>query len=101
MKQHYTEFVRHCLRFYVSTLDVGSCPKFNSEVEKNNWVACHQAVKNIDSPTMEIIEEIYRPGDTVPDKVYQLARERRIQQGSIWNIITTLERNVAKKRGLL
>ena len=101
LKRYYAEYVRHCLRFYVMTLDVGSCPKFNTEVDKNNWVACHLSVKHIDPKTMEVIKEIYRPGDTIPDKVYHLSKEMRVSQDSIWNIINTLERNVAKKRGLL
>ena len=101
MRACYSEYVRHCLRFYVMTLDVGSCPKFNSEVDKNNWVACHEATKNIDQKTMEVVKEIYRPGDTIPDKVYQLSKDLKVPQGSIWNIINTLERNVAKKRGLV
>ena len=101
LKRYYAEYVRHCLRFYVMTLDVGSCPKFNTEVDKNNWMACHLSVKNTDPKTMEIIKEIYRPGDTIPDKVYQMSKDMRVSQDSIWNIINTLERNVAKKRGLL
>lgn len=101
MRKYYTEYVRHCLRFYVMTLDVGSCPKFNTEPDKNNWVACHQAVTNTDPQTLEMIKEVYSQGDTIPDKVYQLSKEMRISQDSIWNIINKLERTVAKNRGLI
>ena len=101
MKRYYADYVRHCLRFYVMTLDVGTAPKFNSEVDKNNWLACHASVKNFDHKTMEIVREIYGPGDTIPDKIYNLSKELKVNQDSIWNIVNTLERNVAKKRGLL
>ena len=101
MKRYYADYVRHCLRFYVMTLDVGTSPKFNTEVDKNNWVACQAATKNIDDKTMEIVREIYGPGDTIPDKIYNLSKTLNVSQDSIWHIVNTLERNVAKKRGLL
>ena len=101
MKRYYADYVRHCLRFYVMTLDVGTSPKFNTEVDKNNWAACHAVVKNLDDKTCGIVREIYGPGDTISDKVYHLGRELCVHPDSIWNIINSLERNVAKKRGLL
>jgi hypothetical protein len=101
LKKYYVEYVRHCLRFYVMTLDMGTSPRFNTEVDRNNWKACDLVVKNIDPKTVEVIKEIYRPGDTISDKVYRLAREMKVSQESIWNMVNTLERNIAKKRGLL
>ena len=101
MKRYYADFVRHCLRFYVMTLDIGTSPKFNNEAEKYNWVACQAATEKIDTKTMEVVKEIYRPGDTIPDKVYHLSKELKIPQDTIWNMINTLERNVAVKRGLI
>ena len=76
-------------------------PKFNTEADKNNWIACQVATKNLDEKTMEIVREIYSPGDTIPDKIYNLSRSLKVHQDSIWHIVNTLERNVAKKRGLL
>ncbi len=101
MKRYYADYVRHCLRFYVMTVDVGTAPKFNKDVDKNNWLACYSVLKNTDPKTLEIVKEIYRPGDTIPDKVYNLSKELKIPQDTIWNLINTLESNVAKKRGLL
>lgn len=101
LKRYYAEYVRHCLRFYVMTLDMGTSPRFNTEVDKNNWMACHLVMKTIDPKTMEVIKEIYRPGDTIPDKVYHLAKQLKVPQDTIWNTVNTLERNIAKKRGLL
>ena len=101
LKRYYADYVRHCLRFYVTTMDIGTAPRFNTDVDKNNWSACNAVVKKLDDKTASIVYEIYSPGDTIPDKIYQLAKELKVDQDSIWNIINTLERNVAKKRGLL
>ena len=101
MKRYYADYVRHCLRFYVMTMDVGTSPRFNTAVDKNNWAACHAVVKNFDHKTIDIVREIYSPGDTIPDKIYQLAKTLKMNQDDIWNMVNALERNVAKKRGLL
>ena len=101
MKRYYADYVRHCLRFYVLTMDVGTTPKFDSFIDKNNWAACHAVVKNLDGKTLKIVREIYGPGDTIPDKIYYLAKELKMTQDSIWHIVNTLEREVAKKRGLV
>ena len=103
MKPYYSEFVRHCLRYYVKTLDEGKggCPVFKTDAEKANWAACFYTLKNYSQEDMEIISYIYRPGDTVPDKIYTLAKNNGVPQDSIWSLINTIERKVAKKRGLL
>lgn len=101
MKRYYADYVRHCLRFYVLTLDVGSSPRFNSHADKCNWVACQAATKNMDEKTMKIVREIYGPGDTISDKIYNLSKTLRVTQDYLWNLVNTLEHNVAKKRGLL
>jgi hypothetical protein len=101
LKRYYTEYVRHCLRFYVRTLDIGSTPRFKTDVDKQNWVACDNCVTKLDAKTLELIKELYRPGDTIADKIYNLAREYRIPQDTIWTTINTLEHNIAKRRHLI
>ena len=100
-KFYYTDYARHCLRFYVTTMDIGTTPRFNSEVDKNNWTACYHATKNYGRKNLEIIKEIYSPGDTIPDKIYNLARRLEVPQESISTLVGKVERDVAKKRGLI
>ena len=103
MKPYYSEYVRHCLRFYIMTLDEGKGghPIFKSDIDRENWFACHQVLKDYSQSNMEIVAEIYRPGDTIADKIYQMAKIRRINQDTIWGLINATERKIAKKRGLL
>lgn len=98
---YYTEYARHCLRFYVTTMDIGTTPRFNSEVDRNNWMACYHATKNYGSRNLEIIQEIYSHGDTIPDKIYHLAMKLGVSQEAISSLIGKVERDVAKKRGLI
>ena len=103
MRPYYSEYVRHCLRYYVKTLDegLGGHPVFKSDADRENWSACHQVLKGYSEDHMDIISEIYRPGDTIADKIYILAKTKQIPQDSIWGLMNSVERKVAKKRGLL
>ncbi len=103
MKPFYSDFVRHCLRYYVKTLDEGhgGHPIFKGEADKANWSACFRVLKDYSQDDIDIISEIYRPGDTIADKIYLLAKTKHVPQDTIWNLINTTERKIAKKRGLL
>ena len=103
MKPYYSEYVRHCLRYYIKTLDEGKSghPVFKSEVDKVNWAACYHVLKDYSQSNLDTIAEIYRPDDTIADKIYQMAKSRGVHQDTIWNLINTTERKIAKKRGLV
>ena len=76
LRAYYSEFVRHCLRHYVKTLDEGKGghPVFTSDAERANWAACYHVLKDYSEEDMDIISQIYRPGDTIADKIYLLER---------------------------
>ena len=103
MKPYYSEYVRHCLRFYIKTLDEGrgGHPIFRNEAERYNWRACHDVLKDYSERDMDTIAYIYRPGDTIADKIYLLSKTKLISQDAIWALISSTERKVAQKRGLV
>ena len=97
MRQFYSDYVRHCMRFYARHI----CPKFKSSVDKNNWISCESALKGFTDNEQELLINIYRKGDTIPDNVYQAAKANGMKQESVWKLVNDLERMVAKRRGLL
>ena len=101
MKRYYREFVRHCLSYYVSTLEIGTSPKFKSAADRANWVSCQAVAINLDPDDLALMCEIYGPGDTIPDKIYHLSKARRQSQSYLWGFVEELEYKVAKKRGLI
>ena len=101
MKKHYSDYVRHCLRFYISTLEVGTVPKFKTAAEKANWMSCHEVVPNLEPRDLEFVKELYSQGDTIPDKIYGLTREHKIPQTYFWNLMDDLEYKIAQKRGMI
>lgn len=94
----YSEYVRHCLRFYTRNPDL---KHFNTEVDKNNWWACESVLKNYEVLDRDIITAVYGGYDTLADNVYETAKKNNVNQNIIWDAMKDIERRIARKRGLL
>jgi viroplasmin and RNaseH domain-containing protein len=97
-KPFYTDYVRHCMRFYARTTNK---PRFNTEVDKNNWYACHRAIEKYSDTEKDILIKVYSLRDTLADNVYEVAKLYNLDQNDIWDMLKELEHNIAKKRGLI
>jgi hypothetical protein len=93
--------VRYCLRKYVETLDVGTAPRFATEIDKLNWVSCHDVVSKLSSSEQQLVQYLYGPGDTLPDKIYHIAQAKRTTQGPLWKLVDEVEYSIAKQRGMI
>lgn len=93
----YSEYVRHCLRFYARHPN----PTFSNETDKENWLVCDKVLKSLSDGDRKDILSIYRDGDTVPDNIYNLSKKKGIKQDSLWKLINDIERKVAKGRRLI
>ena len=95
----YSEYVRHCARFYARNTEK---PRFfNTEVDKNNWYACHKAIENYSEQDRTVLLHVYGLYDTIPDNVFWVAKTYDLDQTLIWDLMKEFEKSVAKKRGLL
>lgn len=94
----YSEYVRHCMRYYSRNTNK---PRFNSEVDKNNWYACHRAIEPYSDRDKDILIRVYGLYDTLADNVYEVAKAYSIDQNIIWDMIKDFEHSVARKRGLI
>lgn len=93
----YTEYVNHCLRFYARYDN----PIFSNEIDKQNWLSCKKALNLFSEENREMLLSIYREGDTIPDNVYKISKEKGIKQEHIWKLIHDLEHKVARNRRLI
>ena len=96
-KPCYTEYVRHAMRFYSR---YGTRTRFNNEVDKSNWFACHNVLKNYSSRDKDILVYVYGGLDTTADNVYAMANKYHLHQNIIWDMMKEYERKVAIERGL-
>ena len=94
----YSEYVRHCLRFYTRNR---ALPNFKSEADKNNWYACATVLKGYSDRDCDIIFEVYSGFDTLADNVYEVSKKYGINQNVIWDMMKDVERRIARRRGLL
>lgn len=93
----YTEYVRHCMRFYARNRK----PRFNTEVDKNNWCACDRAMECYSDRDKDILLRVYGSRDTLADNVYEASQIYLIDQNIIWDMLKEFERTIATKRGLI
>lgn len=96
-KPCYSDYVRHALRFYSRYLDKHT---FKNDVDKLNWIACHNALKTYSDLDKDILVYVYGAFDTISDNVYAMANKYHIHQNIIWDMMKEFERKVAVERGL-
>ena len=94
----YSEYVKHCMRYYSRNANK---PRFNTEVDKNNWYACHRAIEHYSDRDKDILIRVYSGFDTLADNVCEVAKFYNIDQNIVWDMLKELEHSVARKRGLI
>ena len=98
IKTYCTDYIRHCLRFYTRYNQPKS---FSTQADRKNWYACHTVMEQLDKGDRELLYEVYRNGDTIPDNIYRLAKGQGIPQDDIWKLVANLEYRIAQRRGLI
>ena len=94
----YSEYVRHCMRFYSRNLHL---TRFKTPVDEENWNACHSVVLQLTEPTRDILVSVYGGRDTLADEVYNVSHKYSINQNIIWDTMKGFEKAVAIRRGLI
>ena len=98
IKKHYSDYVRHALRFYSRNLEN---PIFKCIIARQNWNACDTVLNKHFPAYKDILISVYQSFDTMGDNVYQTAKKYDIPQDNIWAMMDELERRVAQERGLI
>jgi hypothetical protein len=98
VKKHYSDYVRHALRFYTRNLDK---PIFHNIISQQNWLVCNSVINRHFPEHKEVIIAVYQPFDTMGDNVYQTSKKYNIPQDNIWVMMADLEKLIAQERGLI
>jgi hypothetical protein len=72
-----------------------------SVVDIKNYGAVFFALTNFNEHDQDIILDVYSRADTIPDNIYQISKERNINQNEIWTLISKVSKEIAKERGLI
>jgi len=98
MKPHYTDYARHCMRLYINN----PYPRTGTDIEKSNWMACAQALKNFTGPKQKILVMVYKEeGATMQEKIENYCSHHRNRPQTIWSLVGMFEKQIAKERQLL
>ena len=97
MKTFYTEYVHHCMRFYVKYPN----PKYRSDADKHNWIACDTALKGFSETDRELLLTLYTGNEPMAERIRKVSTEQDVKADALWKMVTELERKIAKRRGLL
>lgn len=99
VKKHYSDYVRHALRFYARNQTPSM---FNKSVAtQQDWSACDVVLNGHFTEYKDLLLSVYQPFDTMADNVYEAAKKFNIPQDNIWSMMADLEKRVAQERGLI
>ena len=97
MKKAYSDYVAHCMRYYLSHPD----GDFRDGIDKANWYSVDEALKIFNSDEKNIIAFIYRQKDcNMQEAIDRASYGSDMKPNRIWAMINRLEAEVASKRGL-
>lgn len=96
-KSYCTDYVRHCLRFYSR---YQTEPQFRTDIDEMNWRSAETVVTALPQEQKEIVIAIYGCKDTIADTIFNLAKEREMEQEELWGLVRKVEQDVATERKL-
>jgi hypothetical protein len=74
---------------------------YNSRTDCQNWLSVNNILIQLSEVDRNMILDIYSRSDTIPDNIYQISKERNINQNEIWTLISKVSKEIAKERGLI
>ena len=100
MRPHYAYYAQHAFRHYFS-IQPGEEPTFLTLADELNWKACHRAASQFSEKVLSMLCQVYTRRDTIPDNVYQVAKEQSIRQDDLWTLMAMAEKRFAQERDLI
>jgi len=98
--RHALEYVNYMIRLYTR-----NCEKqqrnFRREVDQRNFETVQRVLNDLSEWDKNVIIEVYRRGDTLPDNIYWVAKELKVEQDMIWTLVSKVTKRIAKERGLI
>lgn len=99
----YADYVNRMLRFYARKIHSGEVLRMElkNAVDKKNWNCVVRVLDKLPERDKDVIIEVYRRGDTLPDNIYWVAKELNVEQDMIWTLVSKVTKRIARERGLI
>lgn len=97
---YYTDFVNHCIRFYLST------PKAlqmdgKKKADIDNWLAVQYVWNKLPDNQKQVLSDVYATHHHLAKAVEMYCLKTGAEQNDIWTLVTKTAAAVAKSRGLV
>ena len=97
MKRFYSDYVRHCIRFYIK---YPNCIHMDS-TNIDNWTACDKAFSAFSENDKSLFRDIYTDGKNTEYIMLKYSKDNGIALEDLQKKCSTLERMIARIRGLI
>lgn len=98
MRKYYSDFVRHCTRFYFSRTSVPN--PTSDRVNYNNYISVSNVLDRYTSEAFNLIRRVYE-AESMPKEVTAYAKDNRCTTEEVWYTVQRYEKEVAIERGLV
>lgn len=97
---YYTDFVNHCIRFYLST------PKAlqmegKKKADIDNWLAVQYVWNKMPESQKQVLNEVYHTHHHLTEAVKMYCSKTGAEENEVWILVTKTAAAVAKSRGLV
>jgi len=99
--EHVTDYVNHCIRFYITCPD-GILTQDHSKAEINDWVATQMIFSDLDPEESRFLFDVYRrKGRGFSETVKLCAEVHNMTTSDCWKLIDRASVRIARARGLI
>lgn len=98
MKRHYSDYVHHCMRYYLSTPEYPF--EFRRSCDRLAWISCDKALRSFDEENQNLLKAVYT-SRVLTDGVEREAKKSGLYAKHIWSLVDRFENKVAIERGLI
>ena len=98
---YFKNYVNHMLRFFARYHDQKNNFKFKKNIDYKNWCIVQSVLNSLPEKDRNVIIEVYRRGDTIPDNIYHVSKEIGIKQDTVWSNLKKVTKRIAEERELI
>ncbi len=97
---YYTDFVNHCIKFYLSTPDALQM-EGKRKADVDNWLAVQYVFRKLSDDEKQVLTDVYKAHYRIADAVKLYCDRTGTNEDKVWILITKTAAAVAKSRGLV